>query len=119
MNKNQWYGVDGDKSNKAVVFTHAAPGFVATRWGTEMPMVIRWLVRMLQFFGRSEVRAASTMFPFFICFSCGCIRKLISIVIYACGIFAWLKQDCAEYMFAALTSKPSAAKGNTFRLFDQ
>ena len=38
-----------------VTFMHAAPGFVATRWGTEMPTVVRWLVRALQIFGRSQV----------------------------------------------------------------
>ncbi len=35
-------------------FFHACPGFVATRWGTEMPTVIRWAVRAMQVFGRSE-----------------------------------------------------------------
>jgi hypothetical protein len=25
-------------------FMHAAPGFIKTRWGTEMPTVVRWLV---------------------------------------------------------------------------
>merc|ERR1711920_1215226 len=35
-------------------YLHAAPGFIATRWGTEMPTVVRCLVRCLQNFGRSE-----------------------------------------------------------------
>ena len=36
-----------------VVFAHAAPGFVNTNWGTEMPTVVRWMVRALQPLGRS------------------------------------------------------------------
>ena len=30
---------------------HAAPGFVASSWGTEMPTPLRWLVRALQVVG--------------------------------------------------------------------
>eukprot|EP00927_Polykrikos_kofoidii_P018908 TRINITY_DN18800_c0_g2_i1.p1 TRINITY_DN18800_c0_g2~~TRINITY_DN18800_c0_g2_i1.p1 ORF type:complete len:346 (+),score=58.53 TRINITY_DN18800_c0_g2_i1:94-1131(+) len=37
-----------------VTFLHAAPGFVATSWGTEMPTAVRFLVRALQNFGRSK-----------------------------------------------------------------
>lgn len=42
-------------------FFHAAPGFVSTRWGTEMPTVIRWAVRAMQVFGRSEQDCAEYM----------------------------------------------------------
>ncbi len=41
------------KDNEKIAFIHAAPGFVATRWGTEMPWYIRGFVRALQVFGRS------------------------------------------------------------------
>ena len=34
--------------NAGVTFAHASPGFVNTRWGTEMPWYVRGLVRMLQ-----------------------------------------------------------------------
>jgi len=37
-----------------ITYMHAAPGFIATRWGTEMPTLVRWLVRGLQKFGRSQ-----------------------------------------------------------------
>ena len=30
-----------------ITHLHAAPGNIATRWGTEMPVVIRWAVRFL------------------------------------------------------------------------
>jgi len=43
-------------------FLHAAPGFVNTRWGTEMPFVIRMLVRGMQRFGRSQEDCAEYMF---------------------------------------------------------
>lgn len=36
-----------------ISFIHAAPGFVSTNWGTEMPTLIRWAVRGLQVFGTS------------------------------------------------------------------
>jgi NAD(P)-dependent dehydrogenase (short-subunit alcohol dehydrogenase family) len=39
--------------NEKITFIHAAPGFVATRWGTEMPWYIKGPVRLLQVFGRS------------------------------------------------------------------
>lgn len=47
--------------NSAIGFVHAAPGFVATRWGTEMPTPVRWLVRGLQVFGKSPLDAAEAM----------------------------------------------------------
>jgi len=45
-----------------VTFMHAAPGFVSTRWGTEMPAPIRWCVRALQVFGRSKEDCGEYMF---------------------------------------------------------
>lgn len=37
-----------DPANAGVRFVHQAPGFVATSWGTEMPLPVRGLVRVLQ-----------------------------------------------------------------------
>ncbi|CAE7241896.1 notO [Symbiodinium sp. CCMP2456] len=45
-----------------VSFVHAAPGFVATSWGTEMPTFVKALVRLLQNLGRSKEDAAEYMF---------------------------------------------------------
>jgi len=36
------------KTNPNVAYVHAAPGFVSTSWGTEMPAPIRWAIRPLQ-----------------------------------------------------------------------
>lgn len=44
-----------------VSFFHAAPGFVSTNWGTEMPGIIRCLVRGLQVFGKSKENCAEYM----------------------------------------------------------
>ena len=45
-----------DSAGSGVVFVHAAPGFVNTNWGTEMPWYIRWPVRAMQV-GTSSLRA--------------------------------------------------------------
>ena len=45
-----------------VSFMHAAPGFVNTNWGTEMPTVLRWAIRGLQVFGRSKEDCGELMF---------------------------------------------------------
>jgi NAD(P)-dependent dehydrogenase (short-subunit alcohol dehydrogenase family) len=50
------------REHTKVSFVHAAPGFVATNWGTEMPFVIRKLVRCLQVFGRSKEDCGEYMF---------------------------------------------------------
>lgn len=42
-------------------FVHAAPGFVATAWGTEMPWAVRGVVRALQRLGRSTADAGEFM----------------------------------------------------------
>jgi NAD(P)-dependent dehydrogenase (short-subunit alcohol dehydrogenase family) len=50
------------KQYPKTTFMHASPGFVATRWGTEMPTPIRWCVRALQIFGKSKETCAEYMF---------------------------------------------------------
>lgn len=47
---------------KGTTFMHAAPGFVNTRWGTEMPLLIRCVVRGLQVLGRSKEDCGEYMF---------------------------------------------------------
>ena len=37
-----------------IKFIHSAPGFVKTRWGTEMPFALRMVIRLLQNLGRSK-----------------------------------------------------------------
>jgi hypothetical protein len=54
-----------DPENKNILFVHAAPGFVNTNWGTEMPWYIRYPVRMLQPLGRTPQDCAEAM-----CFPC-------------------------------------------------
>lgn len=54
-----------DPKNKNVLFVHAAPGFVNTNWGTEMPWYIRYPVRLLQPLGRTPQDCAEAM-----CFPC-------------------------------------------------
>ena len=44
-----------------VTFAHAAPGFVNTNWGTEMPTLVRWAVRCLQPLGRSAADCGEYM----------------------------------------------------------
>jgi NAD(P)-dependent dehydrogenase (short-subunit alcohol dehydrogenase family) len=56
--------------NKDILFVHAAPGFVNTNWGTEMPWFIRYPVRMLQPLGRSAADCAEAM-----CFPCLASKK--------------------------------------------
>lgn len=55
-----------DAANKDVLFVHAAPGFVSTRWGTEMPWWLRAGIRVLQQFGRSIEDCGDAMcYPLF------------------------------------------------------
>jgi hypothetical protein len=49
------------EENKGITFIHAAPGFVKTNWGTEMPFVLRMAIRGLQVFGRSVASCAEYM----------------------------------------------------------
>ena len=41
------------QENPAINFTHAAPGFVNTNWGSEFPLLVRWCIRALQPLGIS------------------------------------------------------------------
>jgi len=47
--------------NKNVSFIHAAPGFVNTNWGTELPFLLKGLVRLLQPLGTSIYDCAEYM----------------------------------------------------------
>lgn len=47
--------------NSNVAFVHAAPGFVNTNWGTELPWYLRGMVRALQPLGRSPATCAEFM----------------------------------------------------------
>jgi NAD(P)-dependent dehydrogenase (short-subunit alcohol dehydrogenase family) len=45
-----------------LVVAHAAPGFVNTNWGTEMPTVVRGIIRPLQsLFGKSQEECGETL----------------------------------------------------------
>lgn len=50
-----------DEPNRGITFVHAAPGFVNTNWGTEMPFYIRGLVRLIQPLGTSIEDCAEFM----------------------------------------------------------
>lgn len=39
--------------NERITFVHAAPGFVNSNWGTEMPAPVRWLLAAVKPFGTS------------------------------------------------------------------
>lgn len=49
------------RENPSLTFVHAAPGFVRTSWGTELPSALRWAVRGMQRFAKSEESCADTM----------------------------------------------------------
>uniref|UniRef100_A0A7S1X7P1 Protochlorophyllide reductase n=1 Tax=Tetraselmis chuii TaxID=63592 RepID=A0A7S1X7P1_9CHLO len=54
--------LDGvSRETPGVAFVHAAPGFVRTNWGSEFPSALRWMVRGLQVFGKSEAACAAEM----------------------------------------------------------
>lgn len=50
-----------DAANGRISFIHAAPGFVNTRWGSELPWLGRAMVRLLQPLGRSPEDCAEAM----------------------------------------------------------
>lgn len=50
-----------DPANVKVGFVHAAPGFVATSWGTELPWAARAVVRCLQAFATPAEKCADTL----------------------------------------------------------
>jgi NAD(P)-dependent dehydrogenase (short-subunit alcohol dehydrogenase family) len=47
--------------NAKVTFAHAAPGFVRTRWGTEMPWIVRGLLSVIKPFAKSPADCAEFM----------------------------------------------------------
>ena len=49
------------RENPSLTLMHACPGFVRTSWGTELPAVMRWAVRGLQRFAKSEEACAEVM----------------------------------------------------------
>jgi len=65
-----------DPDNKSVLFAHAAPGFVSTSWGTELPGLVRGLVRGLQVFGRSMDKCGDAMVNGLMAGSAGGFRLL-------------------------------------------
>ena len=50
-----------EAGNAGVLFLHAAPGFVNTRWGVELPWLARILVRAVQPLGRSPEACAEAL----------------------------------------------------------
>lgn len=49
------------REHPTLSFTHAAPGFVNTNWGTELNVVLRGVVRCLQPLGKSPAKCAEFM----------------------------------------------------------
>lgn len=49
------------RENPEIVFCHAAPGFVASSWGSELNPVMKGIIRGLQIFGRSIEDCAEYM----------------------------------------------------------
>ena len=56
-------GLSREPENKNILFVHAAPGFVASNWGTEFPMWLRLPLRALQKFAplRTAADAAEAL----------------------------------------------------------
>ena len=55
-------GLASRPANASVNFVHAAPGFVATNWGTEMPSYLRGPIRAMQrLMGKSPAKCAGYM----------------------------------------------------------
>ncbi len=61
------------ETTKNVRWVHAAPGFVASSWGTELNPVLRLVVRGMQVFGRSPSVCADKMMKALIAPERGCI----------------------------------------------
>ena len=53
-----WDSLSREAGNERVTFVHAAPGFVATSWGTELPWAVRGLTRLAQRFATPAADAA-------------------------------------------------------------
>jgi NAD(P)-dependent dehydrogenase (short-subunit alcohol dehydrogenase family) len=49
------------EANPGINYFHACPGFVNTNWGTEMPGLLRFMIRGLQWMGRSRADCAEYM----------------------------------------------------------
>ena len=47
-NDAAWDSLAAAQGNEHLLFVHAAPGFVRTAWGTQLPLPVRGLVRCLQ-----------------------------------------------------------------------
>lgn len=47
-NDAAWASLAAEKGNENVTFVHAAPGFINTAWGTQLPTPVRAMVRCLQ-----------------------------------------------------------------------
>jgi len=55
-------GLDSfSREHPKISFTHAAPGFVSTNWGTEMSFPLRMLIRSIQVFGKSPLKCAEIL----------------------------------------------------------
>ena len=53
-----WESLSREAGNERISFVHAAPGFVATSWGTELPWAVRCLTRLAQRFATPAADAA-------------------------------------------------------------
>lgn len=51
------------KEHPSITFTHAAPGFVASAWGSDFHWALRGLARFVQLFARSIHRCAEDLSP--------------------------------------------------------
>lgn len=47
--------------DSGITFIHAAPGFVRTTWGNEMPFLLKLIIRGIQVFGMSPEKCADNM----------------------------------------------------------
>lgn len=61
LNDACWDALSREEGNQNVLFVHAAPGGVATNWGTEFPWFLRLPVRAVQWLLRSPADAAEAM----------------------------------------------------------
>jgi len=59
-------------AHASVAFAHAAPGFVSTSWGTEMPTPVRFMIRPLQrAFGKDKFKCGEDLMSNFLTFPKG------------------------------------------------
>jgi NAD(P)-dependent dehydrogenase (short-subunit alcohol dehydrogenase family) len=57
-NDAAWDSLSREAGNERITFVHAAPGFVSTSWGTELPWALRGLTRVAQRFATPAGDAA-------------------------------------------------------------